>query len=79
MARPLAIVFSQAHPEEATWEPLVVGSPPAGGAIGIGTLYAGWQLKAGTLVVRLPAAEASSRDGHCHLSDGEGASAGVRN
>lgn len=43
------------------------------GLKGLGAMCAGWQPKAGTLALRSPAAETSSRDAEFHLSDGEGA------
>ncbi|TWW67395.1 hypothetical protein D4764_02G0004360, partial [Takifugu flavidus] len=36
VAGPLPMESSRAQPEEATWDPLPVGSPPAGGAKGVG-------------------------------------------
>ena len=48
------------------------------GPKGSGPKSLGWQPKAGNFTVRFPAAEASSRDVECHLSDGEGAQAGAR-
>ncbi|TWW71552.1 R2DM Retrovirus-related Pol polyprotein from type II retrotransposable element [Takifugu flavidus] len=35
VAGPLPMESGRAHPEEATWDPLPVGSPPAGGAKGV--------------------------------------------
>ncbi|TWW64991.1 hypothetical protein D4764_22G0006380 [Takifugu flavidus] len=38
VAGPLPMESGRAQPEEATWDPLPVGSPPAGGAKGVGAL-----------------------------------------
>ena len=35
---PLPMGSGRAQPEEATWDPLPVGSPPAGGAKGVGCI-----------------------------------------
>ncbi|TWW73734.1 hypothetical protein D4764_15G0011300, partial [Takifugu flavidus] len=38
VAGPLPMESGRAQPEEATWNPLPVGSPPAGGAKGVGCI-----------------------------------------
>ncbi|TWW77358.1 hypothetical protein D4764_12G0007480 [Takifugu flavidus] len=38
VAGPLPMESGRAQPEEATWDPLSVGSPPAGGAKGVGCI-----------------------------------------
>ncbi|CAL8305906.1 unnamed protein product [Merluccius merluccius] len=67
VAGPIPMGPGRAQPEAKTWDPLPAGSPPAGGAKGVGC-SASW-----TLAVRSSAAEASSRDVERHLSGGEGA------
>ena len=75
---PLPIGSCRAQPEAGTSKLLPMGSPPAGGAKGLGAGSFGSQPKAGTLAVRSWAAEASFSDLECHLSDGEGTRAGAR-
>ena len=40
------------QPKAVSWNPLPVGSPPAGGPKGSGAKIFGWQPKAGTLAVQ---------------------------
>ena len=67
VAGPFPMGPGRAQPEETT--PLPVGSPSAGGVMGVGCSVR----RAGALAVQSSAAETSSRDVERHLAGGKGA------